>query len=123
MAFDRGCSSSKELACCFHVAGKCVTNSKGESQYNWGSVRVRSIKEGITVGDLRLMITSWLGINCNSCDLKYTVSFDETILIDLIDDSDLENLFNYSEKAGHLYIVSKDNANANLGERMQKAQM
>ncbi|XP_028773768.1 uncharacterized protein LOC114730821 [Neltuma alba] len=43
--------------------------------------------------------------------MKYTVTFDEKTLIDLIDDAELANLFQHNERSGHVYIACKENDN------------
>ena len=87
--------------------GEFVTNGEGEVKYNGGSVRVKSIKEGMTVEELRVIIGQWVGINGHGCDIKYTLSCDENILVDMIDDYEMENLFNYNERSAHVYVGCK----------------
>ncbi|XP_028788951.1 uncharacterized protein LOC114744979 [Neltuma alba] len=41
----------------FSYGGKFVTNGEGEVRYNGGGVRLRSIKDGLTLDELRLMIS------------------------------------------------------------------
>lgn len=112
MALDGGSRELKVLCCYFHVGGKFVCNSEGKSEYKGGGVKMKTIKEGITFEDLRLMISSWLGMDSNMCDIKYTVSFDEKMLIDLNDDGEVGNLFDYNDKVGHIYVASKGNDNS-----------
>ncbi|KAK4270865.1 hypothetical protein QN277_019633 [Acacia crassicarpa] len=100
-------TSSKSLICFFHVGGEFVTNSEGKVKYNGGSVSVKSIKEGIKVEELRLMIGEWFGLDGNGCDIKYTLSFDEKVLVDMVDDYEMENMFSYNERSAHVYVGCK----------------
>ncbi|XP_028755409.1 uncharacterized protein LOC114714806 [Neltuma alba] len=103
--------SSKRLPCYFHVGGNFVENGDGEVKYYGGTVRVRVIKEGIRLEDLRVMIGEWFGVDSNGCDIKYTLGFNDSILIDLIDDDEVDNLFEYNDSNAHVYVVAKGNEN------------
>ena len=92
----------------FPCWGEFVTNGEGEVKYNGGSVRVKSLKEGLKLEELRVMIGQWFGIDGHGCDIKYTLSFDEKVLVDMIDDYEMENLFNYNERSAHVYVGCKD---------------
>ena len=107
----RATPSSKSLICFFHVGGEFVTNVEGEVKYSGGNVRVKSIKEGMMVKELRVMIGVWFGIDGYRCDIKYTLNFDEKILVDLIDDSEMENLFHYNDSSAHVYVALKESDN------------
>ncbi|KAK4263850.1 hypothetical protein QN277_029211 [Acacia crassicarpa] len=98
--------SSKSLICFFHVGGggEFVANGEGEVKYNGGNVRVKALKEGMKLEELRVMIGEWFGIDG---DIKYTVSFDENILIDMVDDDEMENIFTYNERSAHVYVGCK----------------
>ena len=65
---------------------------------------MRNIKEGIKLESLREMIASWLEVDCNNCDIKYTIMYDEKVLIDLDDEEEVVNLFSHNERIGHIYI-------------------
>ena len=54
------------------------------------------------------MIALWLGMDCNICEMKYNVMFDEKTLINLDDDDEVVNLFAYNERIVHIYIAQKD---------------
>ncbi|XP_028755832.1 uncharacterized protein LOC114715203 [Neltuma alba] len=107
MNFEAGSSCGKELFCYFHVGGKFVTNGEGEVRYNGGGVRLRSIKDGLTLDELRLMISEWIGGDGRNYDIKYTVAFDEKTLIDLHDNAEMYNLFQYNGNSGHVYVAEK----------------
>ena len=81
MASDGGSMELKQLCCYFHVGGHFKSNSEGIAQYIGGNVKMRNIKEGIKLESLREMIASWLGVDCNNCDIKYTIMFDEKVLM------------------------------------------
>ena len=68
---------------------------------------MRNIKEGIKLESLREMIASWLEVDCNNCDIKYTIMFDEKVLIDLNDEEEVVNLFAHNERISHIYIAPK----------------
>ncbi|XP_028787196.1 uncharacterized protein LOC114743169 [Neltuma alba] len=104
-------TSSKRLACYFHVGGKFAENGDGEVKYYGGTVRVRVIKEGIRLEDLRVMIGEWFGVGSNGCDIKYTLGLNDRILIDLIDDDEVDNLFEYNDSNAHVYVAAKGNEN------------
>ena len=57
------------------------------------------------------MIASWLEVDCNNCDIKYTIMFDEKVLIDLDDEEKVVNLFAHNERIGHIYIAPIKNDN------------
>ncbi|KAK4256443.1 hypothetical protein QN277_009306 [Acacia crassicarpa] len=59
------------------------------------------------VEELGVMIGQWFGLDGNGCDIKYTLSFDEKILVGMIDDYKMENLFKYNEKGAHVYVGCK----------------
>ena len=61
----------------------------------------------MTIEELRVMIGGWFGIDGYWCDIKYILSFDEKILVDLIDDSELGNLFYYNDSSAHVYVACK----------------
>lgn len=100
--------SVKELCCYFHTGGKFEINCEGVVQYNGGDVKFKVIREGITLEDLKSMIALWLGMDCNICEMKYNVMFDEKTLINLDDDDEVVNLFAYNERIVHIYIAQKD---------------
>ncbi|XP_028804019.1 uncharacterized protein LOC114759092 [Neltuma alba] len=108
-------TSSKRLACYFHADGKFVENDDGEVKYCGGTVRVRVINEGTKIEDLRAMIGEWFSMDCHDCDIKYTLSFDERVLVDLIDDGEVDNLFEYNDRNAHIYIAHKGNDNVEEG--------
>ncbi|XP_028751769.1 uncharacterized protein LOC114711525 [Neltuma alba] len=91
----------------FSCGGKFVTNGEGEVRYNGGGVRLRSIKDGLTLDELRLMISEWIGGDGRNYDIKYTVAFDEKTLIDLHDNAEMYNLFQYNGNSGHVYVAEK----------------
>ena len=93
MASDGGSMELKQLCCYFHVGGHFKSNPEGIAQYIGGNVKMRNIKEGIKLESLREMIASWLEVDCNNCDIKYTIMFDEKVLIDLDDEEEVVNLF------------------------------
>ena len=99
----------KELYCYFHVGGKFEINAEGVVQYNDGYLKMKSMREGITFDALRSMIAAWLGLDCNICDMKYTVRHDEKMLINLDDDDEVMNLFAYNEGIDHIYTASRGN--------------
>ena len=111
MASDGGSMELKQLCCYFHVGGNFKSNPEGIAQYIGGYVKMRNIKEGIKLESLREMIASWLGVDCNNCDIKYTIMFDEKVLIDLDDEEEVVNLFAHNEGIGHIYIGPKENDN------------
>ena len=41
------------------------------------------------------------------CEMKYTMKFDEKVLVDLINDDELENLFRYNDNFAHVYVAIK----------------
>ncbi|XP_028788172.1 uncharacterized protein LOC114744149 [Neltuma alba] len=84
-----------------------MTNDKGEVRYNEGDIRLRSIKDGLTLDELRLMISKWIGGDGRNYDIKYTVAFDEKTLIDLHDNAEMYNLFQYNGNSGHVYVAEK----------------
>ena len=96
--------SSKSLICFFHVGGDFVANGEGQVKYNGGSVRLKSLKEGMKLEELRVMIGEWFGIDG---DIKYSLSFDENILVDMVNDDEMENLFTYRERSAHVYVGCK----------------
>ena len=108
MASDGGSMELKQLCCYFHVGGHFKSNPEGIAQYIGGYVKMRNIKEGIKLESLREMIASWLGVDCNNCDIKYTIMFDEKVLIDLDDEEEVVNLFAHNERIGHIYIGQKN---------------
>ncbi|XP_028784609.1 uncharacterized protein LOC114740576 [Neltuma alba] len=87
--------------------GEFVTNGEGEVRYNGGGVRLRSIKDGLTLDELRLMICEWIGGDGRNYDIKYTVAFDEKTLIDLHDNAEMYNLFQYNGNSSHVYVAEK----------------
>ncbi|XP_028786037.1 uncharacterized protein LOC114741961 [Neltuma alba] len=91
----------------FSCGGEFVTNGEGEVRYNGGGVRLRSIKDGLTLDELRLMISEWIGGDGRNYDIKYTVAFDEKTLIDLHDNAEMYNLFQYNGNSGHVYVTEK----------------
>ncbi|XP_028780352.1 uncharacterized protein LOC114736641 [Neltuma alba] len=111
MRSNIGSTSSKRRACYFHVGGNCAENGDGEVKYNGGTVRVGVIKKSIRLEDLRVTIGGWFGVDSNNCDIKYTLGFDDGISIDLIDDDEVDNLFEYNDSNAHVYVVAKGNKN------------
>ena len=111
MASDGGSMKFKQLCCYFHVGGHFKSNPEGIAQYIGGNVKMRNIKEGIKLESLREMIASWLGVDCNNCDIKYTIMFDEKVLIDLDEEEEVVNLFAHNERIGHIYIAPIKNDN------------
>ncbi|XP_028772552.1 uncharacterized protein LOC114729679 [Neltuma alba] len=95
--------------------GKFVEKDNGEVKYCGGTVRVRVINEGTKLEDLRAMIGEWFSMDCHGCDIKYTLSFDERVLVDLIDDGEVDNLFEYNDRNAHIYIAHKGNDNVEEG--------
>ncbi|XP_028755190.1 uncharacterized protein LOC114714610 [Neltuma alba] len=75
---------------------------RGKVRYNGGGVRLRSIKDGLRLDELRLMISEWIGGDGRNYDIKYTVAFDEKTLIDLHDNAEMYNLFQYNGNSGHV---------------------
>ena len=52
--------------------------------------------------------------------MKYTMKFDEKVLVDLINDDELENLFRYNDNCAHVYVATKsiDNYAAGLDDTL-----
>ena len=46
-------------------------------------------------------------VDGNNCDIKYTIMYDEKVLIDLDDEEEVVNLFAHNERIGHIYIAPK----------------
>ncbi|XP_028801641.1 uncharacterized protein LOC114756872 [Neltuma alba] len=108
MSCNIGSTYSKTLALIFHLGGNFVNNVEGEMRYNGGSMRVKTIKQGIRHEELRLMILEYFDIDVNICDMKYRVSFDDKALVDLVDDSEVDNLFQYNDTSAHAYLALKE---------------
>ncbi|XP_028784272.1 uncharacterized protein LOC114740315 [Neltuma alba] len=104
-----GSSCWKELFCFFHVGGYFERNSEGEVKYGGGSVRASSIKEGITLEELRGTISQLVHNDAKGCEIKYTVKFAEGTLVDLYDEGDICNMFRYNDSSAHLYVAAKGN--------------
>ena len=111
MAHEGGSREFEQLCCYIHVEGHFISNSEGIGQYIGGNVKMRNIKEGIKLESLREMIASWLGVDENNCDIKYTIMYDEKVLIDLDDEEEVVNLFAHNDRIGHIYIGPKENDN------------
>ena len=111
MASDGGSMELKQLCCYFHVGGNFKSNPEGIAQYIGGYVKMRNIKEGIKLESLREMIASWFGVDGNNCDIKYTIMYDEKVLIDLDDEEEVVNLFAHNERICHINIGPKENDN------------
>ena len=104
VAHKGGSRKFKQLCCYFLVGGHFESNPEGIAQYIGGNVKMRNIKEGIKLESLREMNASWLGVDGNNFDIKYTIMYDEKVLIDLDDEEEVVNLFAHNER---IYIGQK----------------
>ena len=103
VAHKGGSRKFKQLCCYFLVGGHFESNPEGIAQYIGGNVKMRNIKEEIKLESLREIIATWLGVDCNNCDIKYIIMFDEKVLIDLDDEEEVVNLF---EEGDYVFLKS-----------------
>ena len=87
---------SKSLMCYFHVGGNFEKNVEGGVKYCGGNTRSKSLQQGVTFEELKGLVGEWFNIDGMVCGMKYTVKFDEKVLVDLINDDELKNLFRYN---------------------------
>ena len=77
--------------------GNFEKSVEGGDKYCGGNTRSKSLQQGVTFEELKGLVGEWFNIDGMVCEMKYTVKFDEKVLVDLINDDELENLFRYNE--------------------------
>ena len=82
----------------------CIVNSDVENVKCYVANVNMYVTVVIRIESLREMIASWLEVDCNNCDIKYIIMYDENVLIDLDDEEEVVNLFAHNERIGHIYI-------------------
>ena len=110
---------SKSLMCYFHVGGNFENNVEGGDKYCGGNTRSKSLQQGVTFEELKGLVGEWFNIDWMLCEMKYTMKFDEKVLVDLIND-ELKNLFLYDDNFAHVYVATKsiDNYAAELDDTL-----
>ena len=83
--------------CYFHVGGNFEKNVEGGDKYCGGNIRFKTLQQWVTFEELKGLVGEWFNIDEMVCEMKYTVKFDEKVLVDLINDDELENLFRYND--------------------------
>ena len=111
---------SKSLMCYFHVGGNFEKNVEGGDKYCGGNIRSKGLQQGVTFEELKGLVGEWFNIDEMVCEMKYTMKFDEKVLVDLINDDELENLFRYNDNCAHVYVATKsiDNYAAELDDTL-----
>ena len=59
----------------------CIVNSDVENVKCYVANVNMYVTVVIRIESLREMIASWLEVDCNNCDIKYTIMFDEKVLM------------------------------------------
>ena len=83
--------------CYFHVGGNFEKSVEGGDKYCGGNTRSKSLQQGVTFEKLKGLVGEQFNIDGMVCEMKYTVKFDEKVLVDLINDDELKNLFRYND--------------------------
>ena len=83
--------------CYFHVGGNFEKIVEGGDKFCSGNTRSKSLQQGVTFEELKGLVGEWFNIDGMVCEMKYTVKFDEKVLVDLINDDELKNLFRYND--------------------------
>ena len=111
--------------CYFHVGGNFEKNVEGGDRYCGGNTRSKGLQQGVTFEELKGLVGEWFNIDEMVCEMKYLVKFDKKVLVDLINDDELENLFQYSDNFAHVYVATKsiDNYAAKLDEKLDDTLM
>ena len=78
----------------------------------WWQYQVKKFtQQGVTFEELKGLVGEWFNIDEMVCEIKYTMKFDEKVLVDLINDDELENLFRYNDNCAHVYVATKSRDN------------
>ena len=106
--------------CYFHVEGNFEKNVEGGDKYCGGNTRSKCLQQGVTFEKLKGLVGEWFNIDEMVCEMKYTVKFDEKVLVDLINDDELENLFQCNDSFAHAYVAAKsiDNSTVELNDTL-----
>ena len=104
----------------FSCWGNFEKNVEGGDKYCGGNTRSKCLQQGVTFEKLKGLVGEWFNIDEMVCEMKYTMKFDEKVLVDLINDDELENLFRYNDNCAHVYVATKsrDNYAAELDDTL-----
>ena len=93
--------------CYFHVGGNFEKSVEGGDKYCGGNTWSKSLQQGVTFEELKGLVGEWFNIDEMLCEMKYTMKFDEKVLVDLINDDELEIFFFNNMTTLHMLSGSK----------------
>ncbi|KAI9081441.1 hypothetical protein K1719_036587 [Acacia pycnantha] len=95
--------------------GQIINESRGVLRYEGGRTIGKMIEHGLSLTELITMISSCFGEEISGKRLKYSLKFDPSQLIDLIDDDGVKQLIKYNEVKER-----RDNVCVLINEHRQK---
>lgn len=113
-------SRDKRVLCFCHFGGDLIKNDENHSMYYKGGQTVGITATSITTFDEFVAeVQKKFGLVDDQVTLKYAVDYNETQLLNLVDEGDLHDLVNFSEKYANIYIFSREEASRDLHHEEQ----
>lgn len=74
----------KNLLCFLHIRKMFVVSGDSDITYVWGTVKLRTIKEGTSYEDFKIMICPIVGKKSSGIVIKFTLTFIQLMIYCLL---------------------------------------
>lgn len=116
-------NGAKRIFCYCHFGGDSAENNQNQSMWS---------KDKRTFGMMATSTTTFeefiaqlqrkLGLAGSHLKLKYVLEYDKSSMVDLMDEEDLHNMVNFSEKFAHVYVTSTEKSSSNIHHEEKRSE-
>ncbi|OMO78060.1 hypothetical protein CCACVL1_14677 [Corchorus capsularis] len=97
---------NRKVFCYCHIDGEIVLDSNRLRSYNGGRTVAVMLVENITLSEFVKQFEQKAGTEIGNKRLMYVLPFDNSQLLDLINDDSLKDMISFDDQCVHVYAVS-----------------